>query len=148
MADVLDQLVEYWRRQHISPADVTATLEDIVQWEEKFGVSLPRDLREYVIRVNGILKGEQLEFGDDMMSFLPLSAVVPEAQWWNEDHNEPGLFVFVDFLISSHWWCVRLTPDVAEHTQVFVRGTRLKLVASSLEEFFLAYMSDSKAIHP
>jgi SMI1 / KNR4 family (SUKH-1) len=147
MADVLDQLVEYWRRQRVIPADVTATPEDIVQWEEKFGVRLPRDLREYVIRVNGIFKGEELEFGEDMMSFLPLSAMVPEAQW-SKYHNEPGLFVIVDFLISSHWWCVRLTPDIAERTQVFVRSTRLKLVASSLEEFLLAYMSDSKAIHP
>jgi hypothetical protein len=142
MADVLDQLVEYWRKQRVAPAAVTATPEDIVQWEEKFGVRLPRDLREYVIRVNGIFKGEELEFGEDMMSFLPLSAMVPEA------HNEPGLFVIVDFLISSHWWCVRLTPDVAEHTQVFVRGTRLKLVASSLKEFLLSYMSDSKSINP
>jgi hypothetical protein len=147
MADVLDQLVEYWRRQHVIPAAVTATPEDIVQWEEKFGVRLPLDIREYFIRVNGISNGEHLEFGDDMMSFLPLSAMVPEAQW-SDNHNEPGVFVFVDYLINSYWWCVRLTPDVAEHTQVFVRGTRLKLVASSLEEFLRAYMSDSKAIHP
>ena len=82
-----------------------------------------------------------------MMSFLPLNAMVPEAQWSN-DHNESGIFVIVDYLISSYWWCVRLTPNVSEHTQVFVRGTKLKLVASSLEEFLLAYMSDSKAIHP
>ena len=147
MADVLDQLVEYRRRQRTIPADVTATPKDIVQWEEKYGVRLPRDLREYVIRVNGIFKGEELEFGADMMSFLPLSAMVPESQWSN-DHNEPGIFVIVDYLISSYWWCVRLTPDGGEHTQVFVRGTRLKLVASSLEEFLLAYMSASKAIHP
>jgi hypothetical protein len=147
MADVLDQLVEYWQRRHVAPAAVIASSEDIVQWEEKFGVKLPLDLREYVTRVNGTFAGEELEFGEDMMSFLPLSAMVPEPQW-SKYHHEPGLFVIVDYLISSHWWCVRLTPDVEEHTQVFVRGTRLKLVASSLEEFLLAYMSDSRTIHP
>jgi hypothetical protein len=147
MADVLDQLVKYWRRQDVGPAAATATTEEIAQWEAKFGVRLPADLREYVSRVNGTFKGEALEFGNDMMSFLPLSAMVPEAQW-REHYNEPDIFVFVDYLISSYWWCVRLTPHDSECTQVFVRSSRLKLVASSLEEFLLAYMSDSSAIHP
>jgi hypothetical protein len=147
MGDVFDQLVEYWRRQGVASAAATATLEDIARWEERFGARLPRDLREYVIRVNGTLDGEQLEFGDDFMSFLPLSAMMPEAQW-SEHYNEPDLFVIADFLINSHWWCVRLTPHVSEHTQIFVRGIKLTLVASSLEEFIRAYMSGSKAIHP
>jgi SMI1 / KNR4 family (SUKH-1) len=147
MGDVLDQLVEYWRRQGVASAVARATLDDTAQWEERFGVCLPRDLREYVTRVNGMLNGEQLEFGDDFMSFLPLSAMMPEAEW-SKHYSEPDLFVIADFLISSYWWCVRLTPHVSEHSQIFVRGTKLALVASSLEEFLLAYMSGSKTIHP
>jgi hypothetical protein len=148
MDDVLDQLVEYWRHQDVGPAAATATSEEIAHWEERFGVRLPRDFREYVTRVNGTFGAEELEFGDDFMSFLPLSAMVSEAQWGNKEYKEPDLFVFVDLLIKSYWWCVRLTPQDSEQAQIFVRGDRLKLVATSLEEFLLAYMSDSKDIHP
>jgi SMI1 / KNR4 family (SUKH-1) len=147
VGDVLDQLVEYWRLQGVAPAAATATLDDMTQWEERFGVSLPQDLREYVTRINGMLNGEQLEFGNDLMSFLPLSAMMPEAQW-SKHYNEPDLFVIADYLITSYWWCARLTPHVSEHSQIFVRGTKLALVASSFEEFLLAYMSGSKTIHP
>jgi hypothetical protein len=148
MADVFDELVEHRRRQSVGPADVTATQKDIAQCEEQFGVRLPQDLCEYVTRVNGTYKGEQLEFGNDLTSFFPLSAIVPEVQW-HQRYNGPDLFVIADYLISSHWWCVRLTHQPSEHSRIFVRGgKKLKFVASSLDEFLRAYMSDSMASYP
>jgi hypothetical protein len=147
MGDVLNQLVEYWYQHDSKPSEQKATVADVTGWEDRYSVRLPNDLREYVMRVNGSRQGEQLEFGDDLISFLPLGAMVPEAEWTKHE-SKSGLFVFADYLISSYWWCIELTKQPAQLSRVYVRGSALKLVASSLHEFFSAYMENATRIHP
>lgn len=148
MADVFGELVEHWHRQGSIVSTVKATPEEIGKWQAKFGVHLPSDLREYFVRANGMLDGDKLDFGHDLTSFLPMSAVVPGNQW-DERYDQPDLFVIADYLISSHWWCVHLTKQPSEHSRVYVcGGERPKLVASSLTEFLRSYMSGSLGIHP
>jgi SMI1 / KNR4 family (SUKH-1) len=147
MADVLDRLASHWKQHRVALAAAKATSADIAAWEAKYGVRLPDDLVAYVKRVNGNFGGETLEFDHEGMSFLPLSAMVPEKEW-SEQYDGAGMFVFADMLVQCYWWCVHLTPEPSERTSIFLRGSRLCLVAESLEEFLDAYIDGATRIHP
>jgi hypothetical protein len=149
MADFLDELTAFWKRHGDAPAAKIATSAQIEEWEQRYSVVLPADLRSYVTRVNGIFQGESLEFDHEGMSFLPLSAMCAETEW-TESGARPNMFVFADFLIRSHWWCAALDEKPHEHTRIFLGGcgTKNHLVASSLAEFIDLYMNDHGCIYP
>jgi hypothetical protein len=147
MADIFDELLEFWRAHKVDPADAKATFDDIREWEIANHVCLPDDLREYVLRVNGIRGGEELKFEHESLSFLPLKAMVPEKTWSSE-YDGKDMFIFADMLINSYWWCAQLSGTSARQTAIFVRGRDLVLVADSLEEFLRAYMTGATRIHP
>jgi hypothetical protein len=150
MSDALDELIGFWKRHRVDPAAEKATASEIEAWERRYKVVLPSDLRDYVLKVNGILGGENLEFDHEGVGFLPLSAMCPEAEW-TESGAQPNLFVFADFLIRSHWWCASLDNRTHERTRIFLGGGPAKmnrLVADSLAEFFDLYMNDHGCIYP
>jgi hypothetical protein len=147
MADICDELLTFWRQHKVEPAVTTATLKEIREWEIANHVCLPDDLHEYVLRINGIRRGEELEFDHEGMSFLPLKAMVPESTWSSQDASK-DMFVLADMLIQSYWWCAYLTATPARQTAIFVRGRELVRVADSLEEFLRAYMAGAIRIHP
>ena len=149
MPDVLDALLDFWKTNGTSPAAHKATGLEIDEWERRYEVILPTDLREYVTRVNGTFNGEALEFDDELISFLPLSAMCPEDKWWPNLRARPGMFIFADYLISSSWWCAALDSSAHEHTRIFLGGGagENRLIASSLAEFFDLYMNRSSRLH-
>jgi hypothetical protein len=145
MADSLDRLLQYWRRNKVQPAALTATKSEIKAWEMQYGVAIPDDLRNYFLRVNGVRSGESLEFDHEGISFLPLSAMVPEHAW-DKNYDGRGMYVFADFLAKCQWWCVELTADCRDRTPVFVRGLELRLIASTFDQFLEQYMDGAKGI--
>jgi hypothetical protein len=149
MADVLDRLLEHWRHRQEKPAASTATLDEIENWERKYGVRLPDDLREYVLRVNGIHCGEELEFDNNLNTLLPLSAMKPECEWWS-GQTSSNRFVIADHCISCFWWTVDLNAEPRPETAVFLSGAsdgKPRLVASSLDEFLEMYITDAAALY-
>ena len=151
MDDILDELTSFWRKHGIATAAKQATVAEVEAWERRYSVILPTDLREYVLRVNGILGGETLEFDHEGLSFLPLSAMCPEGEWTEFEPQQQGMFVFADFLAKCHWWCVALDGQPHEQTRIFIGGglpIQNRLVTSSLAEFFELYMNDHIAIYP
>jgi hypothetical protein len=150
MPDFLDELTSFWKTKRVATAAHKATEAEIDAWEQRYKIILPADLRNYVMRVNGILGGENLEFDHEGISFLPLSAMCPEAEW-TEHEGQAGMFVFADLLVKCSWWCAALDSSAHEHTRIFIGGglpLQNRLVASSLAEFFDLYMNDHMAIHP
>ena len=149
VVDSLDNVTRFWKRHGVATAAERATAAQIEEWERRYEITLPADLRDYVSRVNGIFRGEALEFDHEGLSFLPLSAMCPEADW-TEFGGRPNMFVFADFLIKSHWWCVALDNEPHQHTRVYLGGcgTKDRIIADSLSEFFDLYMNDHKCIYP
>lgn len=143
MSDYLAQLVAFWNSQEIGPASSRPSVNDIEAWERQHGVRLPQDLREYFRRVNGTHNGEHLEFGNDLTTFLPLHAVVPESEW-SKREGRPGHFVIVDYCVSCYWWTALLTSEAQETTSIFLGRHR---VARSLKDFVSLYLAGSKQIH-
>jgi len=151
VADFLDELISFWQRHKVTAAAKKATAPEIEAWEQQYNVILPADLRAYVLRVNGILHGELLEFDHEGISFLPLSAMCPEDQWTESEPRRHDRFVFADLLIKCQWWCMALDDQPHKNTPIFIGGglpTQNTLVASSLAEFFDLYMNDHMAIYP
>jgi len=147
MADVFGELLAFWKSKRVEPAIDRATKREIKEWEIANCACLPDDLREYVLQVNGILRGEQLEFDHGEMSFLPLKAMVLESKWSLHVTSE-DMFVFADELVQCSWWCAHLTPQPRRETPIYFRGAELVLIANSLEEFLRAYMSGDGRIYP
>jgi cell wall assembly regulator SMI1 len=149
MSDYLDELTNFWRRKNVDVATDKATVSQIAEWERRYSVVLPADLRDYVLRVNGILGGEHLEFDHEGLSFLPLSAMCTEGEW-TESESTPGRFVFADFLIRSYWWCAELDDTPKQYTQIVLSAGahgKTRLIANSLSEFFDIYMNDHSRLH-
>jgi hypothetical protein len=146
MPDIYDRLLTYWKRRGIFPATHRATPLEIAAWEQKYGLRLPTDLREYVMRVNGFLHAETLEFDNQGNSLLPLSAMVPEEEWASRPSHFQR-FVFADHMIQCSWWCFRLSTDFTETTAFYLGGQMTlghdRLIASSVEEFLELYIADS-----
>jgi hypothetical protein len=149
MGDVVNNLTEFWKRRGVAPAAEKATVTEIDEWQRRYKVVLPTDLRRYLLKVNGILNGEVLEFDHEGISFLPLSAMCRQDEW--AEPGESDRFVFADFLIRSHWWCVALDDRPHEETRIYIGGglsAQNRLVAGSLSEFFHLYMNDHMSIYP
>jgi hypothetical protein len=147
MSDVFDRVRQHWLNEDAGIATKTATQAEIDEWERRYSAVLADDLREYVTELNGTLNAEALEFGNGLTSFFPMSSMVPENKFY-EQFTSTNMFVFADYLISSHWWLAEVTDQRRERTRIFVRGSGLKLVAESLEEFLEAYMADAPGIYP
>jgi peptide/nickel transport system substrate-binding protein len=150
MPNVLDELTSFWKEHGDASAAEKATPLQIEAWEQRYNVVLPADLRDYVMRVNGILGGENLEFDHEGISFLPLSAMCTEAEW-TESTGKPNRFVFADFLVKCHWWCAIIDDTSRERTEIYLGGCGSqddRPIASSLDEFFHIYMHDHGAIYP
>ena len=151
MDDVLHDLTSFWKGRGVAAASKQATVAEIEAWERQYNVILPSDLRDYVLRVNGILRGETLEFDHEGISFLPLSAMCPEDTLTESEPRRHDSYIFADFLVKCHWWCAALDDLPHEKTRIFIGGglpTQNRLVANSLAEFFELYMNDHLAIYP
>ncbi|HWG16672.1 MAG TPA: SMI1/KNR4 family protein [Acidobacteriaceae bacterium] len=148
MSDFLDDLTAFWKTKRVDTATHKATEIEIEAWERRYNVVLPADLRRYVTRVNGVHGGENLDFDHEGITFLPLSAMCPEAEW-TEVGGRSGMFVFADFLVRCNWWCVQLDSNPHEHTRIFFGGglNGNRLLATSLSEFFDLYRNHHMRLH-
>lgn len=118
------QLAAKWRQDGLV-VRAGATPEQLLEFEAKYGVVVPDDIREYFATVDGMDDGG-LDFGGNR--FWPLSTVRRVEEELSEKHRErfayPGCFVFVDHLIWCCAWAVRMESYPSELSgPVFQLGT-------------------------
>jgi hypothetical protein len=96
--NVAQALVRHWTAQGIDcPVGVDAT--DIAQFESKYNVYLPADLRHYFLTVNGM--GPEGTVDDDFYSFWQLDKVLTIAESFPDlANNLPKARHY--FLIADH----------------------------------------------
>ena len=107
-SDLGEQLLRFWSSLglEIRPGVTEAAL---AQFEARYGVVLPPDMRTYFMAVDG-MNGEV----DDqrMITFWPLEQVKPVTEELpGEPPENACYFLFADFLIWSHGYAIRLSPD-------------------------------------
>jgi SMI1/KNR4 family protein SUKH-1 len=99
--------------------------EKLSQFESRYHVSLPADLRDYFLTVDGMAEGIS---DDALISFWSLNKVkpIPEeapayaARSYIEEAE--SLFVFADYSIWAHAYAIRLSSSSGNANPVIVIG--------------------------
>ena len=144
-AKLADQIIRFWSSLglNIRPG-VSETA--LAEFEAKYGVVLPADMRAYFTAVDG-MSGEV----DDqrMITFWPLEKVKPVTEELpGEPHEHASYFLFADFLIWSHGYAIRLSadPEAANRVVIVPADGTAHPVATSFSDFIIRYLADDHAL--
>jgi hypothetical protein len=139
-------LKRHWAKQRSVERGVSATREEIVEFETKHGVLLPDDFGEYIAHLNGIPSSLDPESWDDVeaggFEFHSLSALLPMA-------GAPGYFVFCSWVLGLLPFAICLNPK-GHHGEVIASRDGLsysRVVAPSFTSFANLYVEDSMKIY-
>jgi SMI1 / KNR4 family (SUKH-1) len=128
------------------------SIADVEDFEARYRVSLPNDLRDYFLFVDGIDE----DVDDELVYFVPLHEVksvtedlvnfrgipdyggiaesLPDAQQW---------FVFVNYMMGSHMYAIRLSANSSAPAPViFICGSSWVTAADSFSDFGEKYLAD------
>ena len=105
MSTIGERLHAHWLAQGIElPPGVTE--DRLKEFETRFGVVLPTDLREYFLHVDGM--GEPFQWDEDLFNFRPLSEVesISDLEIMLEDRS--SYFVIADHSIWLPAFAIRV----------------------------------------
>lgn len=145
--DWVDRLADEWGRQGLLHGE-QATPEEVDDFERRFAVSLPEDVREYFLRLNGTVEGECGMDDDQLMGFWRLDQVASlAAEGIVGFEGAKDWFVFADFSIWCHAYAIRLSPDRGAGAPVAICYNPPTFpIARSMGEFIEAYLRRDQSI--
>lgn len=118
--------------------------EDIAQFEQKYGIRFPQDVREYFVRVGGMAAGKN-GMDDALISLWRLDEVVPQSA----DESPQGSlkarwFIFGDYSIQAYHYLIRLCEE--PQLPVPVAISHSGVVAESLIAFLEGYIRNNDRV--
>jgi len=124
--EIIDAIVQKHRRSGIDVYD-SATVAEMVAFEEKIGFPLPKEFREFYSICNG--------FGcsKDIFNMLSLTQIMHYSQDYGNDW-----FYFSEYMIYSDTWGLRLSS--AKKYEIFNGSFPELVMTSSLLEFLNRYL--------
>jgi hypothetical protein len=137
----------YWLSQNI-PVPSGVTEDRLCSFGAQFAVTLPQDMREYFMLMDGM--GSRSEVDDDFFSFWPLSDMVPvsisecgEIPMTNKDNY----FIFADHSIGMPFYAINLRegPNIVRALFLDLMEPQPSVVAMSFSEFVSRYLADEKS---
>lgn len=135
--DWVDRL-EARRRRDGLLHDQRPTSDEIDDFERRFEVVLPLDLREYFLRLNGTGQGMT---DDDLISFWRLDELEILTKYGVTDLKDAAeWFVFADYSIWAHAYAIRLRSDRDAPAPVAICFPEAFQVASSMADFVSGYL--------
>ena len=136
-----ERLSKFWSRQGIKLRPGISENE-IAQFEAKYDVRLPGDLREYFATVNGFVGSEQTS-DENCISFWGLDEVEPLKKYWSSPvEGGDSYFAFADWSLAAHVYAIHLSANVEnENSVIVVYDYRPITVANSFGEFIEAYLA-------
>src|SRR4030095_13637560 len=110
-------LHKFWSRQGIKLRSGVSENE-IAQFEAKYTVRLPRDLREYFEMVNGF---QEHTSDENCISFWALDEVVPVNKYWSSGiEGGDSHFAFADWSLAAHVYAIQLSATMQDGNRVVV----------------------------
>jgi SMI1/KNR4 family protein SUKH-1 len=137
----IDRLRAYRGAQGLLNGELP-TVHDVENFETRFGVALPLDLREYFLHLNGTAGGRCAMDGDELISFWRLDELVTLASEGVIGlKNAEDWFVLADYSIWAHCYAIRLSPDRNAETPVAISYNPPTFqVTPTMPEFIDAYL--------
>lgn len=121
-------------------------------FEQKYGVILPADLRDYFRSVNGMPSGV---CDEEFIRFWMLEEVKPLPEG-ALDYSNPryvdspeSLFLFADYSIWAHAYAIRLTSDPLKTNEVIIIGGDSPIpLFESFSELVDNYLTNERLLLP
>jgi hypothetical protein len=146
--DLLANVERHWEKQRISHGP-PASPSQLDEFETRYGVNLPDDLRAYFDTLNGSELGSNGPMDDHLLSFWHLSEIRSLAEERSADTppSHRSSFVFADHSIGVHAYAVRLSPDARAPAPVSVIYDELQIeVSPSFRTFLERYLAGDIAV--
>jgi len=145
-----ESLKRHWS-SHDVEINAGVSEADLKAFEEKYGVVLPDDLRDYFRCVNGMPPDV---VDDGMMRFWMLEEIqsLPQGAPQYSDgtyvQNPETLFLFADYSLWAHAYAIRLGNKVLESNEVVIIGYEKPItISKSFLEFVEIYLTNKDLLH-
>ncbi|HEX7771532.1 MAG TPA: SMI1/KNR4 family protein, partial [Pyrinomonadaceae bacterium] len=124
----------------------------LAAFEHQFGVSLPSDLRNYFLTINGM---PEEETDNEMIRFwmldevkdLPAGAPTYASADYVDDPE--SLFLFADYSLWAHAYAIRLLATPSPRNEIFIIGGDYPiLLFQSFSELVDSYLTDRVLMFP
>lgn len=144
MVVIIDVLKKHWTTQGIAFGP-PVFMDDIEAFERKYSVLLPEDVREYLLKINGMNCNC---CDENLIRFWSLSEVTPLSELgdYRRHPESPYYFVFADWSLSAREYAIRLSSDPSAKNTVVVTDSPAVEVAKSFQEFIQHYLAGNAAV--
>ena len=145
-----ESLKRHWS-SHDVEINAGVSEAELKAFEEKYGVVLPDDLRDYFRCVNGMPPDV---VDDGMMRFWmleeigPLPQGAPQYSDGTYVQNPETLFLFADYSLWAHAYAIRLGNRALESNEVIIIGYESpKSISDSFSRFVDTYLTSKDLLH-
>lgn len=147
---VLAEFARRWDQGSIR-VETSASEKQITDFERRYDVVIPDDLRRFLIHVGGmkeLLYDEEFYHFNSLPEIAPVTSVLPSLS----SSEYEGYFSLCDYSICAYFWALRMTNERSDPAPVvFVREGPKRagdLISASFREFLTNYLCDWKLIWP
>jgi hypothetical protein len=119
-----------------------ASEEEIQAFEQRNGVRMPADLREYFQRLNGI------DSAPGFFRFFPLSRLVALKSPSFAAFETNRYFIFADYMVGTWYYAIYLGEDqVLQNRVILLDLPGPPILAPNFSEFVELYLTDSVKLY-
>lgn len=121
------------------------SVEELALFEQKYGVVLPDDLKDYFLLFNGTGQGN---FGESGYAFFSLEELEPICETSDLNEEEKSIysncFAFSDYMIWCWGYVVRLNSVAGDNPvfSIYLSSPSDLKVANSFSEFVSIYLEN------
>jgi hypothetical protein len=121
------------------------SVEELALFEQKYGVVLPVDLKDYFLLFNGTGQGN---FGESGYAFFSLEELEPICETSDLNEEEKSIysncFAFSDYMIWCWGYVVRLNSVAGDNPvfSIYLSSPSDLKVANSFSEFVSIYLAN------
>ena len=141
----VQRLKNHWLSHHVK-VNSGVSEATLAAFEKKFSVSLPSDLRDYFLTMDGM---PEEETDKEMIRFWRLEEVkalptgAPNYASADYVDNPESLFLFADYSLWAHAYAIRLLPTPSNRNEIFIIGGDYPIpLFNSFSELVDGYLTD------
>jgi cell wall assembly regulator SMI1 len=150
MSLIAERLRQRWLAQG-DQAQPGVSEEQLREFEARFGVCLPADMRDYFLHTDG--RGAEWMFYDDLLNFSSLSQVfrLSDTYQMHGIADPSSYYVFADFALYLPGYAIHLSPESTDANPVIAYHCHdgryvASIVALSFSDFAERYLDEQAMI--